>query len=305
MPMFSIIMPCFNAAETIEETIASLIGQKDTDWELICVDDGSSDRTREKIGALMRLEPRIRLLPSDGKGPSHARNTGAARANGQIICFCDADDLWVTEKLSQLRAVFSDPAVDGVFGRIAFFSRVGQASAQSTVPSTPLTIEMLLGENPVCTMSNMSLRRGAFVASGGFDTRMVHNEDLDWLIRLVGHGACIVGVNQLQVWYRTAVGGLSADLCAMERSRQQAIASAKTFGHQPTRRNEAIYLRYLARRALRLNKTGFSALRLAVQGITQSPKGFLIPPKRGLTIVVAAMVAPFLPKPLRVALFAR
>ena len=77
MPMFSVIVPCWNASHHLEETIASLCAQTDPDWEAIFVDDGSTDRTPEIIAMASRRDARIRGVRVKNGGPSGARNIGA------------------------------------------------------------------------------------------------------------------------------------------------------------------------------------------------------------------------------------
>lgn len=304
MPVFSIILPCFDAEETLAETLASLSAQSFEDWEAICVDDGSRDGTVALIRAAALADPRIRTLPNPGKGPSQARNFGAQMARGAILAFCDADDIWMPCKLAQLHAAFGDPGLDGAYGQIGFFQRVpADAKVFSTVPEGALTGLALLGENPVCTMSNIALRRAAFVRSGGFDEGMVHNEDLEWLIRLVGGGARVVGVPQLQTLYRTSLGGLSTDLAAMSAGRARAIATAAAYGIRPTAQSHAIHHRYLARRALRLGAARSLALRHVARGLWASPAGFFSPFRRGALTLVGACLALVLPRRLRQSLF--
>ncbi len=305
MPLFSIILPCFNAEATITDTLASLSAQSFNDWEAICVDDGSTDATPFFIRLAALRDPRIRLVRHDGKGPSDARNTGAMTiATGDLLAFCDADDIWVPGKLQHLRDILTDRSIDAVFGKIGFFQQQpGDTNVVSTVPTGDLTIEMLLGENPVCTMSNITVRRGVFERSGGFDQTMVHNEDLDWLIRLVGHGARVVGVDMLQTWYRTSPGGLSTDLGAMLAGRAHAVKTAATFGVRPSGRSHAIHHRYLARRALRTAASRTEPLRLALSGVGRSPPGFLLPLRRGVPTLFGAFAALLLPRALRQSLF--
>ena len=298
MPKFSIILPCYNAEETLNATIASIKGQSFTDWELICVDDGSQDFTLKRLHEWMKHDPRVRVLPQEKQGPSAARNRGASAAKGEILCFCDADDLWVNTKLSELAKAFETPTTDGVYGQIAFFKRKGHAETYSTVGPGPLSINELMGENPVCTMSNFAVRREIMEASGGFAEALVHNEDLEWLIRIIGMGAVIKPLNSLQVWYRTSTGGLSSDLRKMAHSRRLAMTTAARFGYRPSARNEAIYLRYLARRALRLERGRGAALGLVLQGLVTSPSGFLYPFRRGGATALAALIAPVVPNPL-------
>ncbi|QUJ76571.1 glycosyltransferase family 2 protein [Sulfitobacter albidus] len=307
MTNFSIIIPCFNAAATLRATLDSIEAQTCGDWEVICVDDGSTDATLEVLHKARDTDPRIRVIHNEGKGPSRARNLGALSfAKGDVIAFCDADDIWGPEKLGQLSACFADPDIDAAFGQIAFFQDdPSQVSALSTVPDTPVSIPMLLGENPVCTMSNLAVRREAFLRTGGFDEELVHNEDLEWLIRLVGSGARVQGIDALQTWYRSSPYGLSANLRAMQQGREEAIWTAARFGHMPTRRSDAIFLRYLSRRALRLGQGRLLPARFALQGVLRSPCGFFGPPRRGLATLAGALLVPVLPSRLSQALFSR
>ena len=292
---FSIIMPCYNAEETLGRAITSVLAQSHTSWELICVNDGSRDRTAAMLHEWELAEPNIRVIHTENRGPSVARNLGATAADGEILCFLDADDIWVSHKLAQLFDLFKDPNVGGAFGEISFFETPEQEITRSTVPNGPLTIPMLMGENPVCTMSNFSLRADHFHDCGGLAAGLVHNEDLEWLIRLVGMGVQIQPIADRHVWYRTSRGGLSADLIAMAKSRRVALRTALYFGHRPKAAQEAIYLRYLARRALRLQDGAETARSFALKGLKQNPAAFLWPPKRGVATAVAALAAPNLP----------
>ncbi|MEY1557882.1 glycosyltransferase family 2 protein [Yoonia sp. R2331] len=307
MTSFSIIIPCFNAAETILETLCSLQAQTVTNWEAVCVDDGSTDATTRIIAAARDADPRIILTHNTSKGPSAARNHGALTlAKGEIIAFCDADDLWSPSKLAELNAEFSDLFVDAAFGKVAFFrDRPSAVTATSTVPSKPLHIPMLLSENPVCTMSNLSIRRAIFERSGGFDETLVHNEDLEWLVRLVGQGANVVGLPTTQTFYRASPYGLSSDLKAMEVGRKAVLETAASFGFEPDAASNAVYQRYLARRALRLGQGRTLALRFALSGLAICPSGFFASPKRGALTLIGALCAFVLPTPVCRTLFSR
>ena len=306
MPRFSIIMPCYNAAETLGATLDSLRHQGFRDWELIAIDDGSRDATVRILTEAAALDPRIRIAHNPRRGPSSARNHGAlALAMGEILAFCDADDLWAPDKLYRLaRAFDAAPDTDGFFGRVAFFeTNPARPSTISARHTEALTIPVLLGENPVCTMSNLAIRRQSFRRSGGFDERLVHNEDLEWLVRITGSGARIEGIDWLLTFYRSSATGLSADLPAMLKGRAAAIETAALFGFVPGRHNEAIFLRYLARRALRLDQGPAYALRLSLSGLLRSPSGFFSDPRRGLLTATAALIAIIIPGALRRRLF--
>ncbi len=303
MPKFSIIVPCFNAAATLQQTLDSLRAQTLTDWEMLCIDDGSQDHTHSILIGAALTDPRIRLLDNPGKGPAAARNLAMTMARGELIAFCDADDLWKPEKLARKAHFMADPNIDGMYGRVAFFDGM-RSSSVSSVSQGPLGVHALLGENPVCTMSNVVLRREVFRATGGFNPDMVHNEDLEWLIRLVAQGYNIVGVDELLVHYRTSLNGLSADLTRMRAGRQVALATAARYGFAPSPQSEAIYMRQLARRALRVGAPGFDALKLAVSGMMTSPRGFFSDFRRGALTALGALAAPLMPACLRRTLFA-
>ncbi len=307
MTRFSVIIPCYNASETIKETLKSIQAQTCADLEIICVDDGSTDDTAEVVAKAAMSDTRVKLFRALGKGPSDARNQGVFRhATADIVAFCDSDDLWHEERLADLAATYEDPSIDGAFGVVEFFKQtIGDGRSRSKTPQEPLSIEMLIGENPVCTMSNMTVRRAVFEASGGFDAGMVHNEDLEWLIRLVGQGAKVVGREKLHTFYRTSSGGLSADLLAMKQARETALATAQRFGVEPNAEGEAVHFRYLARRALRLGQGGGTALRMAFMGLRSSPAGFLFPFHRGGATLLAAVLSCVLPRRLSLALFAK
>lgn len=280
MPAISIVMPCYNAANTILETLDSIRAQTLRDWELICVDDGSTDLTKALITDASKQDKRIKLAQNPGKGTSSARNFGAAHlASGAIISFCDADDVWTDHKLADVAKFFRRSSHDATFGQVAFFiSDPSQARVYSAVSSDPLSIQMLLRENPVCTMSNLSIRAESFAKYSGFDPKIVHSEYLEWLIRVVGHGGTIRGIRSLHVWYRSSPNGLSADQEAMQVGRAQAIATACSFGVSPSRSAESVHHRFLTRRALRLGHVLIRTVKSAIRGIPQSPRGLMTRP---------------------------
>ncbi len=303
MTRFAIIIPFHNDAETIAATLTSIRTQSFTDWEAICVGDRPSKACLSVVLEHIAQDPRIRIASSPFDGPSAARNYGAELAKGDILAFCDADDLWHKDKLAQLHEAFQPATTDAAFGQIRFFADMpGDSQTCSTVPRAPLTIQDLLAENPVCTMSNLSVRRDVFNAVGGLDTRTVHNEDLELLIRLAGEGFTINGIDQFQVWYRTSAGGLSSDLNAMRAGRAYAVRTAAYYGVFPSRSSEAVYLRYLARRALRLGNQG-QALSYTCNGLGLHARSFLLPLRRGLPTAAGAALAPILPQAIKRALF--
>ncbi|RLQ88865.1 glycosyltransferase family 2 protein [Notoacmeibacter ruber] len=303
MPLFSVIVPCYNAEETLADALVSLSNQIFADFEAIIVDDGSSDASRTIAHAFAMSDPRMRVVALTNGGPSRARNIGAfVHATGKYIAFLDADDIWSPEKLALMAERFAEPdSPEAIYGRIGFFRETPKdVRIQSTVRAGALTARDLLRENAVCTMSNIVVLRSAFQESGGFNNSLRYGEDVEWLIRLIGTGARIEGIDELLVFYRTSEDGLSSNLDAMHEGWSQTLALVRRM-HPNLKRSEiaaaeAIHLRYLARRALRLRAEKLTALRLVAAALAKSPVGFFSDPRRGALTAAAAMIAPLLPR---------
>jgi glycosyltransferase involved in cell wall biosynthesis len=303
-PAISVVIPCYNCETTLARCVRSVLTQSFTDFEILLVDDGSRDATLVLALALATKDARIRVLTQINAGVAQTRNRGVAQARGRLIAFLDADDWWERDKLAahcQLHDSAEQP--DASFAGIVFVpDGPSKALARSTVPHGGLTILQVLGENPVCTMSNLVVRRDAFARFGLFDTAMSHAEDQEWLARLVVGGARVLGINRQLVCYRTSQSGLSADLESMYagwRSFAYAYASTGT-----ARRCEAVFCRYLARRALRLPHSPLSPLHYALRGLRLDAASFLSDPRRGLATAMASLLAVLLPDMLRMKIFA-
>ncbi len=121
MPDVSIILPTYNRADTIPRAIESVRDQTFADWELIIVDDGSTDGTAERIN---KLDPRIRILRQENQGCYVARNSGIAAAKGRFIAFLDSDDEWLPHFLEIAMAFFEWSPSD-YFLTTEFLERVG------------------------------------------------------------------------------------------------------------------------------------------------------------------------------------
>ena len=310
MPCFTVIMPCRNGAKTLPETLASLMAQSFRDWNAVIVDDGSTDATPELLVEAACRDPRISVLRTDGVGPSSARNFAASRATGRWFAFLDADDVWPAERLADLfNAIERDPMAGAFYGRCAFFSDDASAPNAHSSPKTgALTIGDVLGENPTCTMSNLTVRSDRWRRIGGLDPEMVHAEDLDLLIRLIWSGARIEGLAKTLTCYRANPAGLSADLEAMESGWRACLARARSLGvasEEDAARAEAKQLRYLARRALRIGGANLAAARYALRGAQVSPAGFFGDIRRGGATFAAALTAPITPKSVARVLYAR
>lgn len=115
-PLLSIVIPVYNAEETISRAIGSILSQDFKDFEIIVVNDGSTDRSLEFCETIARNEPRIRLFSIENSGVSNARNVGIEQAQGKYITFLDADDYYVERALKQIAANLSPTTELIIFG---------------------------------------------------------------------------------------------------------------------------------------------------------------------------------------------
>ena len=193
-PLLSIILPVFNSEQYVTEAIRSLQAQAVTDWELICVDDGSTDQSVERVLALN--EPRLRLIRQTNQGPAAARNRGLEQAQGDFIAFIDADDLWPADKLARQFAVFTEtPAVEVVVGLVQYHFAEGVQ-----VPAYRFTHE----DNRVFyyQMGAGLYRKAIFERVGGFNEAFRQSEDVDWYMRLKEQGIALRTLEYTTLLYR-------------------------------------------------------------------------------------------------------
>jgi glycosyltransferase involved in cell wall biosynthesis len=161
MPTISIIMPAFNAAKYIRETIDSILSQSIEDWELLVTDDGSTDQTVEIIQEYITKDARIRLLKNEcGKGPAAARNHSVNHATGEYIAFLDSDDLWKPNKLEAQLDFMKERGADFSYTGYNHMSVNGEFLKKIKVPES-VDHNTLLTGNVIATATVM-LRRSAF-----------------------------------------------------------------------------------------------------------------------------------------------
>lgn len=306
-PAFSVVIAAYNAEQTIIEAIDSVLAQSEENFELIVVDDGSSDQTLPLILQKACSDLRIKAVSQNNQGVSAARNRGVAMARAPYLAFLDADDVWSCDKLAMHRRHHDqNPALDASFARVAFYHHNGRkfklGRTRSSVPATTCSLEDVLIENAVCTMSNMVIKRTTFLEIGGFDRTMRHVEDQDLLARLVGSGHLLRGIPQTLVGYRMSADGLSCDFPAMLAGWKKL--ASRWADKVDMKRGEALYCRYLARRALR-SGAGMAQVRNFVRrGIAMDSKAFLSGGQRGLLTASAAIAGSIIPVRARTAIFA-
>lgn len=181
-PLISIITPTFNRERTITLAVESVLAQSYQHWELLIIDDGSVDGTREKLSSYLE-DGRIQYRFQDNQGQSVARNLGLQYAQGALICFLDSDDLWVPEKLErQVALMQAHPEVDVLHSDEILIDEQGHELSRKNMRrySGRIARQMLV-DNSV-SINTVMARRECFDAMGGFSGRYGVADDYDiWL----------------------------------------------------------------------------------------------------------------------------
>ena len=191
-PLFSVVIPLYNKADTIARTVRSVATQTFKDWELIVVNDGSTDDSLSVAKRLSKDIP-MRIIDKSNGGVSSARNEGARVAAGQYIALLDGDDIWFPNHLALLaKAIAKHPEVK-FFG--TGYERVLKNYVYYTIPwggccVKDVYLAFRYGQ-PIHT-STVAIDRLLWLSLGGFDPRFSFYEDYEFFFRLGMHTKCCV-----------------------------------------------------------------------------------------------------------------
>ena len=217
MPTVSIIIPAYNVAPFIGETLASVSVQTFTDYEVIVVNDGSPD-TEDFERALGPYVDRISYIKQENRGASAARNTGLRAARGELIAFLDADDLWsptyLEEQLKFIREYGCDLACADamIFGVSADAGRSYMDSLMEAAPSEGRVtfLELVSADRSLIT-SGVVVRRDLIMEVGLFNESLRNAQDFDLWLRLARHGARLAYQRKVLLSYRSRPNSLTGD----------------------------------------------------------------------------------------------
>ena len=217
MPTISVVVPAYNGERTILETIKSIQQQTFSDFELIVINDGSTDRTLEPLATVE--DPRLKVFSYENGGLPVARNRGIARSTGEFITFIDADDLWTPDKLElQLAALQQHPEAGVAYS----WTLVMDEKGEGFYPGKSVSFEgnvypQLLLSNFIASGSNVMLRREAIASVGEFDPTLRSCEDWDYWLRVAARWSFVV-VPKHQILYRQSSGAMSSKVEVMEKN---------------------------------------------------------------------------------------
>jgi GT2 family glycosyltransferase len=219
----SVVIPAFNAANTIRSAVASTLHQTVAVLEVIVVDDGSSDATAEVVSSVD--DPRVRLISQANRGPSAARNAGIAAARGDWVAFLDSDDLWLPRYVETATAALSAASNPGFAYTDAYVfdagrGQVKRGSAMDALdpppPDRASFLAALLRRNFVFTAATVPA--AVLAAVGGYDESLRLSEEYDLWLRILVAGFDAVWMGGRLAIYRMHPGQSSHQILAMKRT---------------------------------------------------------------------------------------
>ncbi len=301
-PFVTVVMPVFNVERYLAVAIRSVLKQTYRHFELLIVDDGSTDNSFA-IAEGFR-DARIKIIRQENRGLAGARNTGIRHARGQIIAFLDSDDAWAPNKLAaHVEHLRQKPGVGVSYAGSRLIDDHGRPMGITQSPQlTGVTAADIFMRNPVGNGSAPVVRRAVFNeiegpycadgSAGWFDEHFRQSEDIEcWMRIALDTRWAFEGVDQILTDYRINSGGLSANIVRQfetwSRMRDRVARNHPDFAAQWAGLAEAFQLRYLARRAINMRDRGLS-LSLALQALKTAPSiGVREPVKTAITVAAA------------------
>ena len=177
--MVSIVMPTFNRGKSIVQSVASVVKQTHQNWELIIIDDGSTDSTFDIVNNLIKSDSRIRILRNPRKGVSAARNIGLENANGQYIFYLDSDNQW-TEPFLKTMLIYLEYS-----GSVSAYSGISVLDDDGSVTGyrgEPFNWDCCLDGNYV-DLNAFCHKKNQYLELGGFDENLRRMVDWDLILR--------------------------------------------------------------------------------------------------------------------------
>jgi glycosyltransferase involved in cell wall biosynthesis len=257
-PVFSVIIPVFNGGSYLERTITSALGQTFPDFELILVDDGSTDGAVDRARSIK--DSRLTILSQPNTGAPTALNRGISVARGEYIAFLDSDDLWAPEKLQRhLESFIAHPEVDLTFTGLIY---VGPDDRPLGLPRRRpqgfFTFNQLFIDYAIGSSSVIAARRKAVNAAGGFDPAMLYLFDFDLVLRISRlRPSNILGISEPLTFYRRHPAQQTGDWRIIASYWKKVVDKFKTL--------EPIKIELLERRA-QLNMTRYLSYLAYEQG---------------------------------------
>lgn len=218
--LISVIVPVYNGAQYLRQTIASFRAQDYPALEIILVDDASTDDSAAIAASLAQGLPNMRVVQHEtNQGPAAARNTALKIARGEIIAFLDVDDEWPEGSFAvRLDCLLNNPAIDIALGKVQCLREVAPENDASA------TVQRELSMPFVCfNIGAAFYRRMVFEKIGVYDPQLRFGEDTDWFMRAREAGVGLLVLPQTTLYYRLHEGGMTSGKAITELNIAQVL----------------------------------------------------------------------------------
>jgi glycosyltransferase involved in cell wall biosynthesis len=287
-PLASVVIPAYNSAPFIHDTLESAFRQTFHDFEIVLVDDGSTDDTLARVRAFR--DHRLRVIELPHGGAPAALNTAIAAARGKYIGFLDHDDLWVPAKL-QRHIEFHDrnPAVAVTFSWSGLIDEHGRRiDLHPAHWRGPISFRQLLEDNVVGSSSSVFMQRSAILEVGCFDAQFPRCHDSDLLLRIaLARPGGICAIPEELTLYRRHPGQMSRDWRQMHSEWNAMLEKCRKSAPEDThaaerraRSNINRYFAYLAYEGAEFTR----AFGFVGQSLRADPSAFLADPRNWKTV---------------------
>jgi glycosyltransferase involved in cell wall biosynthesis len=244
-PSVSVIIPAYNVAPYIGETLDSVFSQTFTDYEVIVINDGSAD-TEELERELARFIDRVNYVKQENRGASAARNAGLRTARGEFVAFLDADDLWLPSYLDEQIKFILKRNCDLVCADAEVFSDRSHKDAtymETLMPDAPptgdVTFNGLLSAEQSLITSGVVVRRERVFEAGLFDEALRNSQDFDLWLRLAQNGTRMAYRRRVLLRYRSRDNSLSGDEVNVHQRELRVLEKVeRSYDLSPVKRAE-------------------------------------------------------------------
>ena len=203
-PVVSVVMPAYNTEKYIQEAVSSIEKQTLKDWELLVVDDCSTDQTYDILLKLAQEDARIRIIRNQTNcGAAMSRNIAFSQCSGKYVALLDSDDLWEPEKLEKQVMCAEKTGADIIYCSYSIIDEYGRKKSPDFIVPEHTDFDSMLKKSTISCST--ALLKSELVVQFQFPTHMYH-EDLAYWLELLKNGANAVGVTEVLASYRIIPG---------------------------------------------------------------------------------------------------
>jgi len=227
-PRVSVIVPAYNAAVYLPFAIDSVLAQAYSNWEIVIVDDGSTDNTRAAVDAYRpKLHDKLQYIHQPNRGLPAARNAGMRAARGEFIALLDADDVWLPDRLARgVAAMDSDPRTGLVHARVVRIDAQGTITGQLKVEPKYMSGRIapyIYTRRAHIVCPTVMFRKSCLQTAGWFDEAMQATEDRDLWFRIAKHYK-VVYIDDVLAYYRLSPSSMTSNLDRLLKGQLYFVA---------------------------------------------------------------------------------